>query len=1204
MFAFNRGSNRVAITSGDGSGLRRRPTRGAAVRRAAGRAVEALESRRLMCALSHEHLIEAPQWSDAIEQRAQAEQLARGGPDAVGGTSIIWTNRGQVSDNFTATFGTSAAGMRNIVDAALDHWERVITDWNRADNTTTLQVTVSISGSGFGGAAAPAGVAPADGKPRTGGITLGSGSNDADPNSSNGWYLDPNPDDHAEFNGTIMNAFASNGPAGIGNDFYSVVVAELTHVLGLVSDKFNNGGDFDGYLLESSGFLTDTNIADSAEGNGNGEFWVFEGPTIDHLMTTFNSGDPTATSWGNIVHSSGPGGGIAFNGQTWWGSDDAGNAFYGTGERTLPSFAMAHVLADAYGYSITEPQTFGTFYAMLNESTGALTIRGGLLNGDDKVIVNFDGADYTVSVDVGIDPPGTGAFSGLQNLPAWVSTFSASQVSSITIDTSSGDDEIFVNGTDAPVTVNAGTGDDLISVGGGDIDSNLDANVTVNGDGDSDQVIFNDITDTAGGNDYYLTVNRLEKNNDLRRVYYETTETLLLLGSQQSSVYDIAFLPEGVTASVFAGSGNDTFNVAQDDIDTNLDSDVSITGAGGTDAIVFNDTGDGANSDVYELTSSRLTKAPLGENRTVSFFTMESLTLNGSNQPSTYNVLSVAANVPTTINGGSGDDTFNVADGDINSDIDSNVTINGNAGDDEINFDDSADAFGSDIYTVGQLVFSKSTRDFRYGTVEAINLTGSPQDDTLNLNGSPAGTVITLSTGAGDDEFLLGSGDLGTVLTGFVLQGQAGADALVIDDAADTEDDTYTLSDDTFSKTFVNTNTRRFADYAGMESLVLSANADNNTINVEGTHASTPVTINGGAGNDAFNVGAGLWDGAVFGAVTVNGNLGSDAIVIDDSNDTGADGYGVSGTQTVKIGGAAAPVTHNTIESYELAANSDANLIRVNGTVNGDAMVRGRGGADQFDVIDVFAGQVLSIEDGPDLDQLNVNSDGAGTAAVQFETDQDYASLQIGPGGSATLLANGDRSIYTQSLGMTSTSLLDLADNDLILDYTGASPMPGIIGVLIAGFNGGGWNGAAGITSSVAALGTTNGIGVAEATDLFTTFPATFAGVSVDNTSILLKYTFNGDTNLDGNVNLTDFNRLASNFGQSPRGWVHGNSNFDNIVNLADFNRLAANFGGTGLLPPNALPGTGGEEEAPPKLEDLVGSGSPPAAERGKGRAG
>jgi hypothetical protein len=1226
--------------------------------------LEQLETRRLLCGLSHDLLIAPPTWSDAIE----AEYAAAAGPEGPDSTSIVWTNRGQASDGFSAAFGTSAAGMRNIVDAALEHWERIFTDWNRSDNTTTLQLTVSISGTGFGGAAAPDSTAPADGKPRTGGITLGSGNNDGNPNSSNGWYLDPNPDDHAEFSGTIVNAFAGNA-TGLGNDFYSVVVAEAAHVLGLISDKFNNGADWDGYLLESSGFLTDTNVSDTAEGNGNGEFWVFEGPTIDHLMTTFNSGDANPTSWGNIVHTSGPGplGGLFFNNKTWFGSDDAGNAFYNTSQRTLPSFVTTHVLADAYDYDFIEPDTFGTFYALLNESTGALTIRGGALISDDVFTITFTGTDYIVSIDAEIEAPGTGAFSGTQDLPAWVSTFSAAEVSSIVIEAGAGDDDIFINGAEAPVTVNAGSGDDFISVGGGDIDSNLDANVSVLGDDGTDIIWMDDTNDGLGGDDYYLTVNRLEKNNDSRRVYYETIESLFLLGSDQNSSYHVAFLPAGITASVTAGSGDDSFTVANGDIEDNLDSNVAVHGGGGDDALVINDTTDGVNADTYELSEFQLTKAPAGANRTIEFSGMQSLVIDGSNQNSTWNVLSVNSGMPVTLNGGTGNETFNVAEDDLDSDIDSNMTINGGDGDDTINFDDSGDAAGNDNYTVGQLTFSKDVRDFRYNGIEAINLTGSPQADTFTLNGSPGNTLITLESGQGNDTFNLGNGDLGTVLTGFVLRGQGGTDAVNINDVNDTEDDTYTLTSSTFSKTFINGNTRQFLDYAGMESLVLDANFEDNTINIQSTHADTPVTvrggdgndtyhigladsvgdidasvqasggngndalfyndaasladfaytvepnnlnrdnvanvqpsvenitvnagsgsnvitagsnnanttINGGAGDDTFLVATGLWDTGIQGPVTVNGDGGTDGLFINDSNDTGADNYNLTATQATKNAAFAAPIGYGTIESLQLDANGDANIIQVTNTFDGDVTLRGRGGADQFNIIETFPGRAVIVQGGGDLDQVAVNANGVGAAAVQFTTTQQLASLTIGSGGSATLVANGNRVLLTQALSMTGTAVLDLADNYAIFDYPagGPSPLDNVRALLTSGYAGGAWNGA-GINSSVAATTGNTAIGYAEATDLFTTFPVTFAGLSVDDTSMLLAHTVYGDANLNRTVNLQDFNRLAANFGLSVGArWSQGNFDFNTNVNLQDFNRLAANFGG-GAAP--MLPAAGG----------------------------
>jgi plastocyanin len=53
-----------------------------------------------------------------------------------------------------------------------------------------------------------------------------------------------------------------------------------------------------------------------------------------------------------------------------------------------------------------------------------------------------------------------------------------------------------------------------------------------------------------------------------------------------------------------------------------------------------------------------------------------------------------------------------------------------------------------------------------------------------------------------------------------------------------------------------------------------------------------------------------------------------------------------------------------------------------------------------------------------------------------------------------------------------------------------------------------------------------------------------------------------GDANMDENVNLTDFNTLASHFGQLTGGtWETGDFNADGKINLADFNLLASNFG-------------------------------------------
>jgi hypothetical protein len=78
------------------------------------------------------------------------------------------------------------------------------------------------------------------------------------------------------------------------------------------------------------------------------------------------------------------------------------------------------------------------------------------------------------------------------------------------------------------------------------------------------------------------------------------------------------------------------------------------------------------------------------------------------------------------------------------------------------------------------------------------------------------------------------------------------------------------------------------------------------------------------------------------------------------------------------------------------------------------------------------------------------------------------------------------------------------------------------------------------------------------------------ATLGVDNLRALR---LQGDANFDGNVNLNDFNALASNFGTTGGAtWQQGDFNFDGNVNLNDFNLLAAHFGQS-ISGPSATPG-------------------------------
>jgi hypothetical protein len=170
-------------------------------------------------------------------------------------------------------------------------------------------------------------------------------------------------------------------------------------------------------------------------------------------------------------------------------------------------------------------------------------------------------------------------------------------------------------------------------------------------------------------------------------------------------------------------------------------------------------------------------------------------------------------------------------------------------------------------------------------------------------------------------------------------------------------------------------------------------------------------------------------------------------------------------------------------------------------------------------------------------------------------------TLDVTSGGKVLLAPGSDVVLRTNALNIASGGVLDLADDHMILDYTGAHapPLELVRSYVAAGYHGGAWDGDR-ILSCVGDA-TNFGLGYAGSWSIFASFPATFEGYSVDDTAVLVSFTRYGDANLDGQVNLQDFNRLAANFGQTDRFWMLGDFNYDGIVNLQDFNRLATNFG-------------------------------------------
>ncbi|MBC8106996.1 MAG: hypothetical protein H7Z14_10440 [Anaerolineae bacterium] len=381
---------------------------------------------------------------------------SRGLNSVADAADIIWTNRGLATDNFAARFGTLAETARQVVDAVIVAYERMIGSFNYSSAGQTYSLTLSMNGSGSGFGASANLNSSLNGKAKSGTINMGAGNGSANANDDNGWFIDPTPFDNSEFLGSIVNGYSGNatsgGPASGRGDFFTVVAAEMTHCMGLF------GSALPGWASRT----TNTGIADTAAAPG--FLYVFQGPSIKHLLTSDNGG---FQDFGSAVHSSEPGNSISFGGETYTGADDQGNAFYENSRRYMINNAFALMFKDAYNYATVDPAKWGTMYSVLNETSKLVTVRGGTGTNNDTISVTRSGNTVFVSVDPATDVAGTGALPGAGNLPAFVTEYDISQISSISIAAGAGNDIISIApNIGVPITIDASTGTDSLTIVG------------------------------------------------------------------------------------------------------------------------------------------------------------------------------------------------------------------------------------------------------------------------------------------------------------------------------------------------------------------------------------------------------------------------------------------------------------------------------------------------------------------------------------------------------------------------------------------------------------------------------------------------------------------------------------------------------------------------------------------------------------------
>jgi hypothetical protein len=272
-----------------------------------------------------------------------------------------------------------------------------------------------------------------------------------------------------------------------------------------------------------------------------------------------------------------------------------------------------------------------------------------------------------------------------------------------------------------------------------------------------------------------------------------------------------------------------------------------------------------------------------------------------------------------------------------------------------------------------------------------------------------------------------------------------------------------------------------------------------------------------------------------FPSISFNGGGGNDTLALDYSNGwIFPDG----GTSLINFdGGAGTDVIgvlgkENTADSVTFAATS-VSVIGAGSTGLSNverATFDGRGGWDS-----------LTISGGP---------------PVEISTAQHLQSLFLAPATSASVAAGGGAVLVTRGLVLSSGSRLDLNDNDLVLDYSGASQLPAIQSLINAARANGAWTGN-GLTSTLARSNASHNttLGAIESGDFKSIYgnSALFDGEAIDTTAVLVKYTWYGDSDFNGKVNFDDYVRTDAGFNNHRTGWTNGDFDGNSTVNFDDY---------------------------------------------------
>jgi hypothetical protein len=248
-------------------------------------------------------------------------------------------------------------------------------------------------------------------------------------------------------------------------------------------------------------------------------------------------------------------------------------------------------------------------------------------------------------------------------------------------------------------------------------------------------------------------------------------------------------------------------------------------------------------------------------------------------------------------------------------------------------------------------------------------------------------------------------------------------------------------------------------------------------------------------------------------------------------------------------------------------------LLTIDGTAAGNDAFNVSSSAISFGTTPITFSHVstLMLNPGTGTDALNVASGsvtiagrntGNGILTGSRILVRNFSSLAVASGAVASFAT---ASIHTNRMLVETTSLsvqgqLDLGGNDMIVHF---GSLPAITSLLASGYANGNWTGdgiaslaAANDTTHLTALGAiSNNVGNGNALYGSVGQPL-FDGQAPLAADILIKYTYYGDTNLDGTVDGSDYTRIDNAALLNLTGWYNGDFNYDTLINGSDYSLI------------------------------------------------